>query len=30
MKEVLDLESCIPPALGNDELKKIDHFTINK
>jgi len=29
-KEVLDLESCIPPALGNDELKKIDHFTINK
>ena len=29
-KEVLDLESCIPPALGNDALKKIDHFTINK
>jgi hypothetical protein len=29
-KEVLDLESCIPPAPGTDELKIIDHFTINK
>jgi hypothetical protein len=29
-KEVLDLESCIPSALGNDALKQIDHFTINK
>ena len=29
-KEVLDLESCIPPELGNGALKKIDHFTINK
>ncbi|MGZ5471949.1 MAG: metallophosphoesterase, partial [Nitrososphaeraceae archaeon] len=29
-KEVLDLESCMPPLPGNDELKKIDHFTINK
>ena len=29
-KEVLDLESCMPPAPGTDELKIIDHFTINK
>ena len=29
-KEVLDLESCLPPAPGTDELKIIDHFTINK
>jgi len=29
-KEVLDLESCIPPAPGTDKLKIIDHFTINK
>jgi len=29
-KEVLDLESCMPPASGTDELKIIDHFTINK
>jgi hypothetical protein len=29
-KEVLDLESCIPPAPGTDELKIIDRFTINK
>jgi len=29
-KEVLDLESCIPPAPDTDKLKIIDHFTINK
>ena len=29
-KEVLDLESCMPPAPGTDELKILDHFTINK
>ena len=29
-KEVLDLESCMPPAPGTNELKIIDHFTINK
>ncbi len=29
-KEVLDLESCMPPAPGTDALKIIDHFTINK
>ena len=29
-KEVLDLESCMPPAPGTDQLKIIDHFTINK
>jgi hypothetical protein len=29
-KEVLDLESCIPPAPGTDELKIIDRFAINK
>lgn len=29
-KEVLDIESCMPPAPGTDELKLIDHFTINK
>ena len=29
-KEVLDLETCLPPAPGTDELKIIDHFTINK
>ena len=27
-KEVLDLESCVPSALGDDELKIIDQFTI--
>jgi Calcineurin-like phosphoesterase len=29
-KEVLDLESCRPPALGNEELKVVDQFTIIK
>jgi hypothetical protein len=29
-KEVLDLESCMPPAPGTNELKIIDHFTLNK
>jgi hypothetical protein len=29
-KEVLDLESCMPPAPGTDALKIIDRFTINK
>jgi hypothetical protein len=29
-KATLDLESCRPPAVGYDELKVIDHFTISK
>jgi hypothetical protein len=29
-KEVLDLESCRPPALGNEELQVVDQFTIIK
>jgi hypothetical protein len=29
-KEVLDLESCRPPAQGNEELTVIDEFTIIK
>ena len=29
-KEVLDLESCRPPAQGNEELKVVDQFTIIK
>jgi Calcineurin-like phosphoesterase len=29
-KEVLDLESCRPPAPGNEELKVVDQFTIIK
>ena len=29
-KEILDPESCRRPAVGNDELKVIDHFTISK
>jgi Calcineurin-like phosphoesterase len=29
-KEVLDIESCRPPALGNEELKVVDQFTIIK
>jgi hypothetical protein len=29
-KEVLDLESCRPSALGNEELKVVDQFTIIK
>jgi hypothetical protein len=29
-KEVLDIESCRPPALGNEELKVVDKFTIIK
>jgi hypothetical protein len=29
-KTVRDVESCIPPVAGNDQLKVIDQFTIIK
>src|ERR671910_699860 len=29
-KEVIDLQSCLPPTPGNDKLKVIDYFTIIK
>jgi hypothetical protein len=29
-REVLDLDSCRPPLVGNDQLKVIDQFTIIK